>query len=326
MTEFPKEQGSAATGEIGVLFLHPSHLKGEFTNNWARSLAQNGRNLQAPLLLAAGENWEDFSPEIWQGWLAEAQTSLAILKERCEYIFVIGIASAATLALQLAQSAETDIEGLVLVEPSLPQDMRRLRKIWKTLAEELYFIDQPLFLFYPASASTIPHKAAQVISEAVSSPLIREVLIDNSIEELSLVAGEVETFIGEVVHGFWHDDESSNETEDIELIDAEFQSIIAGLSLDESTPSNFLDDLDRPDPDDHFLPPNPRLAPFTNRGRRNAIFAMIVGPIYAISAALADFNPFGIEPWPGLVAFLGGLILFFYTLQEERGDDDGAIL
>ena len=320
--ELPNEQGRPASGAIGVLFLHPSHFKGNFTTYLMKSFSQNGRNLQVPLLLATGEDWDDFTPEIWDNWLTEARSSLDILKDDCEFVFIVGAASAAAIALRLAQSAGADIEGLILVEPLLPHDARKLRKIWITLAEELYFIDQPLFLFYPSRKSDSSHQSAQIISQAVSSPLIREVLLDDAKAELSLVAGEMETFIGEVVHGFWHSDES----DESELIDAEFESIIAGLALDESTPNNFLDDLDRPDLEDHFVAPNPDLAPISDRSRRNAIFAMVVGPIYAISAALAGFNPFGVEPWPGLVAFLGGLLFFFYSLQEDRGDDDGAIL
>jgi len=320
--DIPNEQGLPVSGAIGVLLLFPSHLAGDFTQNWQRGFIQNGRRVEVPLLLATGESWANLSEEIWKGWVIEAETSLLALTSRCENIFIVGIASAASLALRVAQIHGGDIDGIILLDPSVPHELRKLRKIWKTLEEEFYFVDQPLFLTYSSNESDLSHVAAKIISEAVSSPLIREILVESPLEELTLVAGEVDTFIGEVVHGFWH----ATASDDNELIDAEFESIVAGLALDESSPSNFLDDLDRLDPDDHFVAPDPELAPIADRARRNAIFAMVVGPIYAISAALAGFNPFGIEPWPGLVAFLGGLIYFFYGLQEDRGDDDGAIL
>lgn len=41
-----------------------------------------------------------------------------------------------------------------------------------------------------------------------------------------------------------------------ELIRSEFESIISGLSLDESAPTTYLDDLDRID-NDNFVHPNP---------------------------------------------------------------------
>ena len=41
-----------------------------------------------------------------------------------------------------------------------------------------------------------------------------------------------------------------------ELIRSEFDSIVSGLSLDESAPTTYLDDLDRID-QERFLQPNP---------------------------------------------------------------------
>jgi hypothetical protein len=47
-------------------------------------------------------------------------------------------------------------------------------------------------------------------------------------------------------------DDSSDE---IELMRSEFDSIIEGLSLDESSPSSFLEDLERIDEADRFIAP-----------------------------------------------------------------------
>ena len=57
-----------------------------------------------------------------------------------------------------------------------------------------------------------------------------------------------------------------------ELIRSEFESIVSGLNLDQSTPSTYLDELNRID-QEGFVPPNP--APQTPRSfidsARNAI-------------------------------------------------------
>jgi hypothetical protein len=47
--------------------------------------------------------------------------------------------------------------------------------------------------------------------------------------------------------------------DEMDLINSEFESMVAGLSLDESTPNTFLDDLDRASASDenHFEEPNP---------------------------------------------------------------------
>lgn len=47
------------------------------------------------------------------------------------------------------------------------------------------------------------------------------------------------------------------EFDEEELIRSEFDSIVSGLSLDESTPSTYLDELDRIDPAQGFIQPNP---------------------------------------------------------------------
>ena len=47
-----------------------------------------------------------------------------------------------------------------------------------------------------------------------------------------------------------------DEFDEEELIRSEFDSIVSGLSLDESTPTTYLDELDKFD-SDHFIAPNP---------------------------------------------------------------------
>jgi hypothetical protein len=53
--------------------------------------------------------------------------------------------------------------------------------------------------------------------------------------------------------------EAKKEPDDFDeedLIRSEFDSIVSGLSLDESAPTTYLDDLDRID-QEGFVPPNP---------------------------------------------------------------------
>lgn len=42
-----------------------------------------------------------------------------------------------------------------------------------------------------------------------------------------------------------------------ELIDLEFQSMVEGLSLDESAPTTYLDELENFKDENHFSPPKP---------------------------------------------------------------------
>ena len=50
-------------------------------------------------------------------------------------------------------------------------------------------------------------------------------------------------------------DDAGNDEE--ELIRSEFESIVSGLSLDESAPTSYLDELERIDRSEAFIPPNP---------------------------------------------------------------------
>ena len=48
-----------------------------------------------------------------------------------------------------------------------------------------------------------------------------------------------------------------DEFDEEELIRSEFDSIVSGLSLDESAPTTYLDELDAIRDTDRFIPPNP---------------------------------------------------------------------
>jgi hypothetical protein len=58
--------------------------------------------------------------------------------------------------------------------------------------------------------------------------------------------------------------------DEMDLINSEFESMVAGLSLDESTPNTYLDDLEKESVSDqnHFEQPNP-----TWPGLRNFLFS-----------------------------------------------------
>lgn len=193
--------------------------------------------------------------------------------------------------------------------------------------EALPLVTQPIMMIYSTQTELDFANNATTISSNISSPLIREAVLEDPSQNFPTILAESKLFIDEVTHGFWLTDIATDVETD--LVNAEFDSIVAGLSLDESMPTNFLDDqsLQIPaDEEEHFEIPNPVLEPIRDPARRNAIMAMLLGPIYTLVAALTKFDPFGVEPWPGILAFLGGLIYFFYGLRDNFNDEDGAIL
>lgn len=112
-------------------------------------------------------------------------------------------------------------------------------------------------------------------------------------------------------------------SDDSELIDAEFESIVSTLSLDESTGGTYLDQLDAFDESERFVAPNPDLPKIKAKASRIAIIALLGGPLWVMVAAITGFDPFGVEPWPGLLATTGGLatLLYRWNLTREEGED-----
>lgn len=310
-------------GDVGVLILHEAATTTNLASIWAHALHDAGMSVALPVLAEKPVTWQEINSDNLQDWLTVSEESLAFLKSRCSAVFLIGISMASTIVLRLAELLGEEIDGVILLEPSLPKNRFALRKVWRTIDEELYLVEQPLIMLYSNLANSEFSENAMVISNSVTSPFVREIILANSFADLPIILEEASSFINEVANGFWLTDVGAD---DNDLIDAEFESIIAGLSLDESVPTSFLDDLDRPDPEEHFQEPDPALEPIHDRSKRNALLAMFIGPIYAIGAAVAGFNPFGIEPWPGVLLFVGGLASFFYHLRDGNNDDDGAIL
>ena len=324
MTESPISKGlELIAGDIGVLILHEATSSTDLATTWAHSLHNSGLTVCLPHLASNPVSWQETKSDDLQAWLTVAEQSLAFLKNRCTTVFIIGISMASTVVLRLAELLGEEIDGVILLEPSLPKNRFALRKAWRTIDEELYLVEQPLIMLYSAQSADEYSENALHISSAVTSPFVREIVLPNSFADLSIILDETSAFINEVANGFWLTDLV---TKDDELIDAEFESIVAGLSLDESLPTNFLDELDRADPEDHFQNPDPVLEPIRDRSKRNALLAMLLGPIYAITAAIIGFNPFGIEPWPGVLVFIGGLASFLFHLRDGEENDDGAIL
>ena len=139
--------------------------------------------------------------------------------------------------------------------------------------------------------------------------------IDDDDYKVPLLINEYK-IAGKNIHDLRNDDDS-------ELVNAEFDSIVSTLSLDQSSPSTYLDQLDAIDHSERFIAPNPELPKIKQRANRIAVVALIVGPIWIIASAIIGFDPFGVEPWPGLLATTGGLatLLYRWNLTREEGED-----
>jgi hypothetical protein len=149
--------------------------------------------------------------------------------------------------------------------------------------------------------------------------IVTHASVDDDDYKVPLLINEYQ-IVGKNIHDLRNDDDS-------ELVNAEFDSIVSTLSLDQSTPSSYLDQLDDIDNSERFVAPNPKLPRIKERPNRIAVIALIVGPIWIIAAAVLGFDPFGVEPWPGLLATTGGLatLLYRWNLTREEGEDGAHI-
>jgi hypothetical protein len=149
--------------------------------------------------------------------------------------------------------------------------------------------------------------------------IVTHASVDDDDYKVPLLINEYE-IVGKNIHDLRNDDDS-------ELVNAEFDSIVSTLSLDQSSPSSYLDELDTIDHSERFVAPNPELPRIKERANKFAVIALIVGPIWIIASAVLGFDPFGVEPWPGLLATTGGLatLLYRWNLTREEGEDGAHI-
>jgi len=225
------------------------------------------------------------------------------------------------------------------------------RKFWRIAERDLYLIDLPLMIGYSINDHVVDPENSDTIIDNVMSVDIREIIFEKSFHNVSLdyeseiLNEESNQFVLDVLRGelargsYEYGDEDGDENGDEygdederELIDAEFDAIVSGLSLDESAPTTYLDELDSSEKTEsrveRQLYATPTRLPKFKKNQRIAIAALISGPIYVISYLITDFDPFGLGTWPGVIAIIGGGVTLFAQMEHREIDesDDGAIL
>jgi hypothetical protein len=161
---------------------------------------------------------------------------------------------------------------------------------------------------------------SETIIESIYSEDIREIIFERSFHnvaldyESDLLNEQSQIFIEEVLSGDIGRDDDFSERE---LIDSEFDSIVSGLSLDQSSPNTFLDELDKFEDSNRFTPPNPKLPKF-DQTQRAGLIAIAAGISYLVANRFTTFDIAGI--WPGLIAICGGVATLIW--RTARSDDD----
>lgn len=353
-------------GSVAVLMVHGFTGSPASVRPWAESLHRDGFTVRVPRLPGHGRTWQEMNQTRWEDWYAEVDRSFTELKSRHQRVFVAGFSMGGALSLRLASIRGDEIEGLILVNPSVHDSraslnlvpllrfmipslggrgtdvsapnppkhsygrtplhaLHSLRKLWKKVQRDLYLVDLPLMIGYSINDHVVDPKNSEIVIDNVSSVDIREVIFERSFHNVALdhdlefLAEESLSFMKDVLTGAVDRDER-------DLIDAEFDSIVSGLSLDESSPTTFLDELEGFENEEIYKGDNTPL-PRLTQTQRGALVGVIGGPLYAAMVQILNFDPLGLGPWPGAIALAAGVLAFFWQMKPETDyDDDGVAL
>ena len=203
-----------------------------------------------------------------------------------------------------------------------------LQDLWRRVQSELHTIDVPLMIGYSINDHVVDPANSETVIDNISSVDIREVVFERSFHnvaldhDLDLLVESSLAFITDVLTG-----EIGSLRDERELIDAEFNEIVAGFDEPNIAQSGtqYLDQLEEFDALERYEGDNKEL-PTLSKVQRAALIGVILGPLYAIAVRFLNFDPLGFGFWPGLVALLGGITLFFWQLRPEPDEDEGIAL
>ena len=106
-------------GRTGALLIHGFTGTPQSLRDWGQHLADAGLSVALPRLPGHGTTVAEANLTHWEDWYAEIERHLALLRERCDDVFVMGLSMGGTLSIRLAEEHGDEVAGLVLVNPSL---------------------------------------------------------------------------------------------------------------------------------------------------------------------------------------------------------------
>ena len=120
---------NADGGPIGVLLNHGFTGSPASMRPWGEHLAAEGFTVSVPRLPGHGTTWQELNSTTWRDWYAEASRSLDTLRDSCDEVFIAGLSMGGCLALRLAEERGGDVDGLILVNPSVASTNKRLAAV-----------------------------------------------------------------------------------------------------------------------------------------------------------------------------------------------------
>ncbi|MGW6277880.1 alpha/beta hydrolase [Kribbella sp. NPDC055071] len=124
-----EEFRSPGTGEnaaIGVLFSHGFTGSPKSMRPFGEHLASQGYGVAVPRLPGHATTWQELNRTGWPDWYAVLDNELERLRKEHDKVFLVGLSMGGCLVLRLAEQHGADISGLVLINPSVRTDDKRL--------------------------------------------------------------------------------------------------------------------------------------------------------------------------------------------------------
>ncbi|GII01968.1 alpha/beta hydrolase [Planobispora takensis] len=114
-------------GQVGVLLCHGFTGSPQSLRPWGEYLAEAGLTVALPRLPGHGTTWQEMNHTRWEDWYAELDKALADLRGRCAEVFVMGLSLGGCMALRLAEVHGEGVKGVVVVNPSIANDVPLLK-------------------------------------------------------------------------------------------------------------------------------------------------------------------------------------------------------
>jgi carboxylesterase len=121
-----RSPGSGENAATGILLSHGFTGSPRSMRPFGEHLAAEGFGVAVPRLPGHGTDWREMNTTRWQDWYAVLDNELERLRKEHDRVFVAGLSMGGCLVLRLAEQHGADISGVILVNPSVRTDDKRL--------------------------------------------------------------------------------------------------------------------------------------------------------------------------------------------------------
>ena len=121
-----RHPGVGDNAATGVLLSHGYTGSPYSMRPWGEYLAAQGFGVAVPRLPGHGTSWRELNDVRWQDWYAVLDNELERLRKEHRHVVVAGLSMGGCLVLRLAEEHGADVDGVILVNPSVSTEDKRL--------------------------------------------------------------------------------------------------------------------------------------------------------------------------------------------------------